>query len=80
MRLVPCRVRQPIARNCLRLLREEDVVLGWRRIVWCSVTSVRAVRARVRSRPVVFDRAAVERQPLRWSYASEGAIQRWAFA
>ena len=64
---------------CLRLLRDEDAVLGWRRIVWCSVASMRAARARVRLRPVVFDRAAVERHPLRWTYVSDGAIERWAF-
>jgi hypothetical protein len=69
-----------VARNaCLRLLREEDAVLGWRRIVWCSVASMRAVRARVRLRPVVFDRTAVEHHPLRWTYVSDGAIERWAF-
>jgi hypothetical protein len=65
--------------DCLRLLREEDAVIGWRRIVWCSVASIRAARARVRLRPVVFDRAAVARQPLRWTYASDEAIERWAF-
>ncbi len=66
--------------SCLRLLREEDAVLGWRRIVWCSVGGLRVARARVRLRPVVFDRAAVDRQALRWTYASAGAIERWAFA
>lgn len=65
---------------CLRLLREEDVVLGWRRIVWCSIGSMRTLRAHVRLRPVVFDRAALEHHSLRWRYVSDGAIQRWAFA
>ena len=64
---------------CLRLLREEDAVIGWRRIVWCSVAAIRTARARARLRPVVFDRAAVDRQTLRWTYASAGAIERWAF-
>lgn len=64
---------------CRRLLRDEDATLGWRRVVWCPVSSLRAARARVRLRPVVFDRAAVDRQPLRWTYASDGAIERWAF-
>jgi len=68
------------ARNtCRRLLRDEDAILAWRRIVWCSVASLRAARARVRLRPVVFDHTAVVRQPLRWTYASDGAIERWAF-
>lgn len=79
-RRLPWLRRSRAARDaCLRLLREEDAVLGWRRIVWCSVASMRAVRARVRLRPVVFDRGAVERHPLRWTYVSDGAIERWAF-
>jgi hypothetical protein len=64
---------------CRRLLRDEDAVMGWRRIMWCSVASLRAARARVRLRPVVFDRAAVQRQQLRWTYVNDGAIEHWAF-
>ena len=64
---------------CLRLLREEDAVIGWRRNVWCTVAVMRGARAHIRLRPVVFDRAAVDRQTLRWTYASEGAIGNWAF-
>lgn len=64
---------------CLRLLREEDAVMGWRRIVWCSVTAMRVARARIRLRPVVFDHTAVDRQELRWTYVSDGAIGSWAF-
>ncbi len=68
------------ARNrCRRLLRDEDAILAWRRIVWCSVASLRRARVRVRLRPVVFDHGAANRQPLRWTYASDGAIERWAF-
>ena len=69
-----------VARDaCRRLLRDEDAILGWRRIVWCSVGSLRAARTHVRLRPVVFDKAAVARQPLRWTYVRDGAIERWAF-
>lgn len=64
---------------CLRLMREEDAVIGWRRTVWCSVSGMRVARARMRLRPIVFDRAAVDRQTLRWTYVSAGAIERWAF-
>jgi len=71
---------QGVARNtCRRLLRGEDAILGWRRIVWCSVASLRAARARVRMRPVVFDHTAVDRLSLRWTYVSDGAVERWAF-
>ncbi len=65
--------------TCRRLLRDEDAILAWRRIVWCSVASLRAARARVRLRPVVFDHGAASREPFRWTYASSGAIARWAF-
>jgi hypothetical protein len=65
---------------CRRLLRDDDAVMGWRRIVWCSVASLRAARRRVRLRPVVFDRGAAERRPLRWAYVSAHAIENWAFA
>lgn len=79
-RRIPWLRRPRLARDaCLRLLREEDAVLGWRRIVWCPVASLRTARARIRLRPVVFDTAALERQPLRWTYVNEGAIERWAF-
>jgi hypothetical protein len=62
------------------LLRDDDTVLGWRRIVWCSVGSLRFARARVRLRPVVFDRDALAGRALQWTYANDGAIERWAFA
>jgi hypothetical protein len=65
---------------CRRLLRDEDAVLAWRRIVWCSVPSLRVARKRFGLRPVVFDHAAIERRSPRWTYVSEGAVERWAFA
>jgi len=65
---------------CRRLLRDDDTVLGWRRIVWCSVGSLRVARARVRLRPVVFDRDALNGRALQWTYANDRAIERWAFA
>ena len=65
---------------CRRLLRDEDAVLGWRRTVWCPVSSLRAARKRSGLRPVVFDHGALQRQQMRWAYVSEGAVERWAFA
>ena len=65
---------------CRRLLRDDDAVLGWRRIVWCSIRSLRVARARVRLRPVVFDRDALAGHALQWTYAKDAAIERWAFA
>lgn len=65
---------------CRRLLRDEDAVLGWRRIVWCSVGSLRVARTGIRLRPVVFDRDALAGRDLQWTYANDAAIERWAFA
>jgi hypothetical protein len=64
---------------CRRLLRDEDAVLGWRRTVWCSVSSLRVARKRFGLRPVVFDHSAIQRRPLRWTYVSERAVEHWAF-
>ena len=74
------RVARQSREACRRLLRDDDVVLGWRRIVWCSVGSLRVARARVRLRPVVFDRDALGGRALQWTYANDRAIERWAFA
>ena len=65
---------------CRRLLRDDDAVLGWRRIVWCSVGSLRVARARIRLRPVVFDSDALAGRALQWTYVNDAAIERWAFA
>jgi hypothetical protein len=65
---------------CRRLLRDDDAILGWRRTVWCSVASLRVARAHIKLRPVVFDRSAVASRALQWTYATDGAIERWAFA
>lgn len=65
--------------SCRRLLREEDAVLAWRRVVWCSLASLRHARSSVTLRPIVFDRSAPHHGTLRWTYVSARAIERWAF-
>jgi hypothetical protein len=64
--------------RCRALLHGEDVILAWRRTVWCAAASFRDVRRQARLRPIVFDRGAIERNRPRWIYASEGALTRWA--
>lgn len=66
--------------RCRRLLHGDDAVLGWRRIAWCPATALRAKAMRAHFRPVVFDRTGIDRAAVRWSYASENALARWAFA
>jgi len=79
-RRVPWLAMSRMARDqCRRLLHGQDAFVGWRRIVWCPVGSLHEARAHVRLRPVVFDRAAIERQPTRWTSVQDGAIERWAF-
>jgi len=78
-RLPWLRSSQAARAACRRLLHDEDAVLAWRRVVWCSVASLREARARFRVRPVVFDKAALDLHTRRWTYASDGAIERWAF-
>ena len=65
---------------CRSLLRDDDAVLAWRRTVWCSVGSIRVARTRIRLRPVIFDREALAGRAPQWTYASDAAIERWAFA
>lgn len=80
-RRVPFLPVSPATRSmCRSLLRDEDAVLAWRRFIWCSLAALRRARSRVRVRPIVFDGSALERQPLRWTYVSSGALERWAFA
>jgi hypothetical protein len=83
--LVRRRIRWvPISRmdrgRCRALLHEEDVWLAWRRTVWCAAPSLREIRRQARLRPVVFDRGAIEHNRERWTFASEGALTRWALA
>jgi hypothetical protein len=80
-RRVPFLPVAPAARSlCRGLLRDEDMVMAWRRFIWCSLASMRHVRSRVPLRPIVFDRSALQRRALRWTYVSAGALERWAFA
>ena len=74
------RSSQAARTSCRRLLREEDEVLAWRRVIWCSLASLRGVRRHVPVRPIVFDRTALQRHAPRWSYVSAGELERWAFA
>jgi hypothetical protein len=59
------------------ILRAEDRVVAWRRVVWArpSVLRSRALRG---ARPVVFDRGAVERAAERYTLVRAGEIGRWA--
>lgn len=79
-RLPLFRVPQTARIACRKLLREEDQLVAWRRVVWCSLASLRGLRGHLRVRPIVFDRTALQRHAPRWAYVSSGELARWAFA
>ena len=58
------------------LLRSEDRLLAWRRVVWGSVAILRSPGLD-RLRPIVFDRASADHGPERFSLASAGELTRW---
>jgi hypothetical protein len=75
-------LRRPSATAVARtreLLRGEERVFAWRRVVWVDPGTLRS-RAVGGARPIVFDRDAVERGPERWGWTAEGLVARWATA
>lgn len=74
------RRRERERRERLRaLLRDEDRLLSWRRVLWAEPRVLRAAHI-PGARPVVFDRDGVERAPEIVSFASRGELARWATA
>jgi hypothetical protein len=78
------RIRPPSSRaadRCRRLLRGEDVLLGWERRAWLRRGSIAQARAVRSIRPVVFDRGALDRDEVAGRMLmTDGALARWAFA
>ena len=80
-RRLPWLRRSRAARDaCLRLLREEDAVIGWRRDrVVLGRRAARGPSTRARcARSSSTARRSIART-LRWTYVSAGPIERWAF-
>ena len=61
--------------RCRAILREEEHVLAWRRIVWAEPSVLRHRRGGIR--PIVFDHDALHRSAERWIFASDGQVERW---
>ncbi len=61
------------------LLRGQDVGYTWRRTLFAPAAVLRARRL-AGVRPVVFDRAALERVPERVGFAQDGALGAWVRA
>jgi alkylated DNA nucleotide flippase Atl1 len=58
------------------ILRSEDHVLAWRRVLWARPSVLRS-RQVPGARPVVFDRDAVERSPERFALSRSNELTRW---
>lgn len=74
-------IRRPSAREvarCRAILHDEEHVLAWRRVVWADRSVFRRPLAGMR--PVVFDRDAVRRSAERWTFATDGQVERWLAA
>jgi hypothetical protein len=74
--------RRPSATAVARtreLLRGEERVFAWRRVIWAEPGTLRS-RVMGGARPVVFDRDAVERGSELWGWTADGLVARWATA
>lgn len=66
--------------RCRALLRGESAMLAWERRAWASRSALRAAPASRSLRPVVFDRAALERTDLAGRTSSADAdLAHWLF-
>ena len=73
----PFRRRRPPDDRIRLVLRGEDRLFAWRRVVWAKAALLRAGAVRG-VRPIVFDRGATARGDERWSRAGAGELTRWA--
>jgi len=80
-RLAALRPPSPAAqRICRAVLRGEDALFAWERRAWAARPALRDARAWRSLRPVVFDRAALERATFAGrARASDGALASWLF-
>lgn len=59
------------------ILRGDDRLIAWRRVLWARPSLLRAQRVRG-ARPIVFDRGALERAAERFANRRAGELTRWA--
>jgi len=72
----PFRHRRSDVDRVRAVLRGEDRLIGWRRVLWADRAQFRG-RTLPGIRPVVFDRDAVSGGEERWTFARAGALGRW---
>ena len=73
----PFRRRRPPDDRIRHVLRGEDRLYAWRRVVWAKGALMRAGALRG-VRPIVFDRGAIANGGERLSRAGAGELTRWA--
>jgi hypothetical protein len=67
--------RRPDRTGIRAVLRGDDQLFAWRRIVWATASTL---RSRLRSaRPVIFDRDALEHGHERYTFARDDELTRW---
>jgi hypothetical protein len=67
--------RRPDRAGIRAVLRGDDQLFAWRRIVWATASML---RSRLRTaRPVIFDRDAVEHGRERYAFARADELTRW---
>jgi hypothetical protein len=67
--------RRPDRAGIRAVLRGDDQLFAWRRIVWATASTL---RSRLRSaRPVIFDRDALEHGHERYTFARDDELTRW---
>ena len=64
-------------RELRRVLRADDGLIAWRRVLWARASVLRSQRVRG-ARPVVFDRGALEHTAERFTFTRADQIGRWA--
>ena len=69
-------VRRPDRDSIRAVLRDEDRLIAWRRIVWANPATFRS-RAMRGVRPMVFDRGGVAEGRERTYFAAHGELARW---
>jgi hypothetical protein len=68
-------VRRPDRAGVRAVLRGDDQLLAWRRVIWATAATL---RSRLRSaRPVIFDHEAIEHGRERYTFARDDALTRW---
>ncbi len=65
--------------RCRSLLRGEDAAFAWTRQAWATAAALRTRTVRAVLRPIVFDRAALERASEGRTYGRDGLLGKWLF-